>query len=84
MFIHSNATHKTHFRAVRAICKGETLPAYVCEDTDGFYLSGNVGDRDIVHRLSDIKEDWITNHPEITFREVQVEILYTSTVTEIE
>ena len=84
MFIHSNATHKVNFRAVRAIFKGEDGPSYVCEDHDGFYLCANIADDDLVRRLSDIDEEWLANHPEITFQEVKVEILYTSTVTEIE
>lgn len=82
MFICSNATHKVNFHAVQVIRKGEDVPCYVCEDEDGFYICTNLADDHLVRRMSDIDEDWIASHPEITFQEVKVEILYTSTVTE--
>lgn len=83
MFIYSNATHKVNFHAVQVIRKGEDVPCYVCEDEDGFYICTDLADNHLVRRISDIDEDWAAAHPEITFQEVEVEVLYTSIVTEV-
>jgi hypothetical protein len=85
MFIYSNATHKVNFHAVRAIRKGDPLSYVAYEEQDGidgFYITTNLADKNLVRRISDIDDVWLSERSKITFQEVRVEILYTSTVTE--
>jgi hypothetical protein len=85
MFIHSDITQKVIFQAVRAIRKGDPISYVAYEEQvgiDGFYFTVNLADKNLVRRISDIDDVWLSERPEITFQEVKVEILYTSTVTE--